>query len=186
MRRSLTSSAGSRPALWAAFSRATQVDRGGEGDAVPGLSGLDRQPDGQVGLAGSGRPQEYDVGGLGQEGSGAEVGDHVPVECGLVIEVEVLQRLTGRETGRADAGRRAGGFAGGDLPGQYGRQILFVSPAGVAGLLGQSGGGVADARRLEGLGVVQHGLHRILGHDHATSPSEVTVPVLNSTPNARS
>lgn len=61
-----------------------------------------------------------------------------------------------------------------------------MGPAGVAGLLGQSGGGLADARCFEGLGVVQDGIDRVLGHDQATSPSELTAPVAKSTPNARS
>ena len=92
------------------------IHGGGERDAMPGLGGLDRQSDGEVGLAGSGRPEQHYVGCLGQESAGAEVGDHVPVQRWLVIKVEVLQRLAGRETGGSDTGFRTGGFAGRDLP----------------------------------------------------------------------
>ena len=46
------------------------------------------------------------------EAAGAQVGDHVAVQGGLMIEVEVFQRFTCRESGRADADRRTGGFAG--------------------------------------------------------------------------
>ena len=61
-----------------------------------------------------------------------------------------------------------------------------MAPAAVAGLLSQAGGGLADAWRFERLCVVADGLDRILSHAQATSPSEVTVLLVKSTPNARS
>ena len=91
MRRSLASSAGKPAGVVGGFEAGDPVHGGGERDAVPGLGGFDRQPDGEVGLAGARRAEQHHVAGLGQEGAGAQVGDHVPVECGLVIEVEVLQ-----------------------------------------------------------------------------------------------
>ena len=44
MRRSLTSSAGRRPALWAALRRADPIHGGGERDAIPGLGRLTANP----------------------------------------------------------------------------------------------------------------------------------------------
>jgi hypothetical protein len=105
---------GESPSIVGGLEAGDPVHRGGERDAVPGLSSLDRQPDGQVGLAGSRWAEQHHIAGLGHERTRAQVGNHVPVECGLVVEVEVLQRLTCREPRRADAGRRAGSLAGGD------------------------------------------------------------------------
>jgi hypothetical protein len=98
MRRSLASSAGSRPALWAAFEPGDPVHRGGERDSVPGLCGLDRQPDREVGLASARRAEQHHVAGLAQERPCTQMSDHVPVECGLMIEVDVPQRFAGRES----------------------------------------------------------------------------------------
>lgn len=50
----------------------------------------DRQSDGEVSLAGSGRPEEDDIGRVGQERAGTQAGDHVQVQRWLVIGVEVL------------------------------------------------------------------------------------------------
>ena len=59
-----------------------------------------------------------------------------------------------------------------------------MAPTAVTGLVGQPCRAVANAWRFEHPRVVQHRFERILGHDHATSPS-VPVPV-KSTPKARS
>jgi hypothetical protein len=63
---------------------------GGEQDPVPGLAGADREPGGQVGLAGAGRAEEDDVVPGGDEVQGAQVRDRLAYEaagirgCGLV------------------------------------------------------------------------------------------------------
>ena len=44
-------------------------------DPVAGLAGPDGEPDGQVGFAGAGRPEEHDVVLAFDEVEGAEVGD---------------------------------------------------------------------------------------------------------------
>ena len=54
-----------------------------------------------------------------------------------MVEVEVLQRLAGREAGGADAALAAVGFAGGDLALQAGGQELLVGPALGPGPFGQ-------------------------------------------------
>ena len=112
---------------------------GGERDPVPGLAGADRQPGGQVGLAGAGRAEEHDVVLGGDEVQGAQVGDDLAFEAAGVVEVELLQRLAGREPGGADAALAAVGLAGGDLALQAGGQELLVGPGLGAGPLGQPG-----------------------------------------------
>ena len=68
---------------------------------------------------------------------------------GLGVEVEVLDRLAGAEPGGADPQPGAGGVAGGDLAVQDGGEVLLVGPAGVAGVVGQPGGGLGDPGRLQ-------------------------------------
>src|SRR6476469_10178900 len=104
----------------------------------------------------------------------------------VVARLGTVGAHRGRKSGGADADRRTGGFAGRDLPGEHRGEVLLVAPPAVAGLFGQPGGGLADAWRLERLSEVANGLDRIFGHAQATSPSEVTVLLMKSTPNARS
>ena len=104
------------------------LGRGGEQHAVPGLTGPNGQTDGQVGLPGSRGAEEDDV-LLGlDEVEGPEVGHHVPLEAALVVEVELLQGLAGRESGGPDADLPTVGLAGGHLPLQAGGQELLVGP----------------------------------------------------------
>jgi len=108
-----------------------QVDplrRGGEQDPVAGLAGADRDPGGQVGLAGAGWAEEHHVLFAGDEVQGAQVGDQVTLESAGVVEVELLQRLAGREPGRADPPLAAVGLPGGDLALQAGCQELLMGP----------------------------------------------------------
>ena len=78
------------------------VGRGREQDPVPGVGCFDPEPDREVGLPGPGRAEEHEVLGGVDEGRGAEVRDRVALECGLVVEVEVLERLAAREPSRPD------------------------------------------------------------------------------------
>lgn len=57
------------------------------------------------------------------------MGDHVALEAALVVEVEVLEALAGRETRGADAVLAAVVLAGGDLALKAGGQELLVAPA---------------------------------------------------------
>ena len=63
---------------------------------------------------------------------------------GLVVAVELLERLDLREVGRGQADLDAVGFSVGDLAGQHGGQVLLVRPALGAGLGGQFGPDPAD------------------------------------------
>ena len=105
--------------------------------------------DGEMGLAGAGRPEEHDVVLGFDEVERAEMGDHVALEGALVIEVEVLEGLAGREAGGADAGLAAVGLAGRDLAFQAGGQELLVAPGLGPGPLGETPDRGAQRRRLE-------------------------------------
>ena len=122
---------------------------GRERDAVAGLAGLDRQRDRQVGLAGAGRPEEADVAVLGDPGELGEVQDQRLLGAGLRGEVEVLERLVGREGGVADALAGAGGVAREDLGLQQRLEELLVGPALLAGPRGGLLQALQHARRLE-------------------------------------
>jgi hypothetical protein len=77
------------------------------------------------------------------------MGDRLPLEGAGVVEVELLQRLAGREAGVADAALAAVGLPGGDLALQAGSQELLVRPALSAGAFGEPAGGLPQAGRLE-------------------------------------
>ena len=77
---------------------------GRERDAVAGLAGLDRQRDREVRLAGAGRPEEADVLCSAVQASWARCKISGFSARGLGAEVEVLERLVGREGGVADRG----------------------------------------------------------------------------------
>jgi hypothetical protein len=133
---------------------------GGELDPVPGLAGSDRQPGGEVGLAGAGRPEEHHVLPAGDEVQRAEVGDGVALEAAGVVEVELLDALAGREPGGPDPALTAVGLPGRDLPLQAGDQELLVGPGLGPGPLGQ------PAERLpQGRGLQRPGQERDLRGD---------------------
>ena len=142
---------------------------------MPGLAGADRDPGGEVGLAGAGRAEEHHVALLGDEVEGAEVGDGVALEAAGVVEVELLQALAGREPGGPDPALAAVGVAGGDLPLQAGDQELLVRPGLLPGPGGEPLRGVPQRGRLQrpgqerDLGLQVAGLLR--GGHHAAPPS---------------
>ena len=111
------------------MSRSTHSAAVANSDAVSGLAGPDRHADGEVGLAGAGRSEEHDVVAAFDEVEGAEVGDDVTLEAALVVEVELLEGLAGREAGGADAELAAVGLAGGDFAFEAGGEELLVGPA---------------------------------------------------------
>ena len=82
---------------------------------MAGLAGLDRQSDRQMGLAGSRGAEEADVGVLVHPAELGQVHEQRSLRCRLGFEVEVLDRLVGREGCVADPVARAGGIAGEDL-----------------------------------------------------------------------
>ena len=105
------------------------------------------------------------------EVEGAQVGDDVTAQGALVVEVEVLQRLAGREAGRPDADLAAVGLPGRDLPLEAGGEELLVAPAVRPGPLGQALHGAGQRGRLQRpaqVGEVGRRLGLGDGH-HATS-----------------
>ena len=114
-----------------------------------------------MGLAGSGRAEQHDVAGFGQEPAGGQGGDLL-ADGGLGVEVEVLQRLDGGEPGGADPQLGAGGVAGADFAFEDGGEVVLVGPAGIAGLVGQPGGGFGDPGCFQRAGEVGDLLDRLV------------------------
>ena len=102
-----------------------------------------------MGLAGAGRPDQADVGGLVDPGELGEVQDERAFGAGLGGEVEVLERLGGGEAGGADALAGAGGLAREHLGLAERFQELLVGPALGAGALGRRLQPFEDPRRLQ-------------------------------------
>ena len=74
--------------------------------------------------------------------------DDVPFEGALVVVVEVLEALAGREPGGPDAVLAAVVLAGGDLTFETGGEELLMGPALGAGPLGRAGGSTRPATAL--------------------------------------
>jgi len=135
---------------------------GGEGDPLAGQAGPDRDRDRQVCLAGAGRPEQDDVVAGVQEVELAEVLDHLPLDRALEGEVELLERLAGREAGRFDPRLAAVALPGGDLGREQGLGEALVAPFLLARPLGQPGQRPGGGRRLQR--PEQVGQLRGLGH----------------------
>jgi hypothetical protein len=78
------------------------------------------------------------------------VSDDLAADGALVLEVEVLERLAGREAGRADACLPAMALARGDLPLETGDEVGRMIPALRPGPLGEPPGRVEQGGCLEG------------------------------------
>ena len=76
----------------------------------------------------------------------------ITLQTASVVEVELLQRFTGRETSGADPGFAAVTFSRGDFPLQARDQKFFVSPTLFTCSFGQSSGGITQGRCFEGAG----------------------------------
>lgn len=107
-----------------------------------------------MGFAGSGWAEEDDVVLGHDEVQGAQMGDQVSFEAAGMLEVELLQRFPGWETGRPNAALTAVGLSGGNLALQTGHQEFLMSPGLRAGSLGQSGDGLTHRGGLQGPGQV--------------------------------
>ena len=131
-------------------------------DPVASQAGLHPQRHRQMGLPGARRTEEdHVVPGL-DEGQSGQVEHHLLAHAGLVGEVELLDRLAGREVSGADASLPALGLPGQDLLIEERGQEVLVAPALVAGLLGDPGDGLGDARRFhlaDEVGQVVHAGH---------------------------
>ena len=86
-----------------------------------------------------------------------------------MFEVELLQGLAGRESGRPDADLPAVGLASGHLPLQTGSQKLLVGPTLRASPFGQPLIGLRQGRGLQRPAQVGEIARRLgLGRHHAT------------------
>src|SRR5690606_27455834 len=155
------------------------VGGGGEQHPVALPGGGDSEGGGQMGLAGARRSEQDDVAVLGQVRPGGQGLDR-GAGAGLVVEVEVLQGLDRAEAGGADPQPGTGGVAGGDLTFQDRGQVVLVGPPGVAGVVGQPGGGLGDTRRLQRRGQVGDLLQRLgpgggrlAAHRDSSSPASI-------------
>ena len=125
------------------------MGRGRELDALAGEAGADRQGDREVGLAGAGRAeQEHVLAGV-EEVELAEVLDHRLLDRALEAEVELLERLAGREAGGLDPGLAAVAVAGGDLGAEQDLGEPLVAPRLLPRPLGERRQRPRRGRRLQ-------------------------------------
>ena len=146
---------------WASVSRVTQSVAVANRTRWPCRAAAIAERGREMGFAGAGRAEQHDVAGLGEERAGGQGGDLL-ADGGLGVEVEVLEGLAGGEPGGPDPQLGAGGVAGGDFPLEHGGEVVLVGPAGVAGLVGQPGGGFGDPRCLQRGGQVADLLDRVV------------------------
>lgn len=93
-----------------------------------------------MGFAGAGRAEQYDVARFGEQPARRQRAD-LTADGGLGVEVEVVEGFGRGEPGGLDAGLGAGGVARRDFSVEDGGEVVLVGPAGVAGLIGEAGGG---------------------------------------------
>src|SRR3989442_1187299 len=110
------------------------ADEGGRGEehAVATLDGLEAEPDGEMGLAHPGRPEDYQVLPVLDEATHAKGLDLLAVDGRLIAEVETVQALDEGEAGELGA---HGDMLGG-LGGDFLREDL-VEEVGKGALLGR-------------------------------------------------
>ena len=100
--------------------RGDEIGQGGEADAVPGAHRLDPQRDGEVALAGAGRPQQVHHLVAGDEVELCERQNALPVERGLEREIEARQRLDRAQACHLQRRLDPAALAQGQLLGQQG------------------------------------------------------------------
>ncbi|KJF19420.1 hypothetical protein SZ00_06347 (plasmid) [Rhodococcus sp. AD45] len=131
---------------------------------MPTLAGADGEPDRQVRFPCPRRPKEDDIVLCRDEIEGSQMGYSITLQTASVVEVELLQRFTGRKAGGTDPGFAAVTFSRGDFPLQARNQKFFVGPTLFSCPLGQSSGGIAQGRCFEGAGQeIQLGSQIMLG-----------------------
>jgi hypothetical protein len=110
------------------------------------------------------RPKEDDIALCRDEIEGAQMCNGITLQTASVVEVELLQRFTGRETSGTDPGFAAMTFSRGDFPLQARDQKFFVSPTLFPCSFGQSSGSITQGRCFEGAGQeIQLGSQIMLG-----------------------
>lgn len=112
-----------------------QVVRAHEVDAVPGFDGGQAEGDRQVGLADARRPEQDDVGRLGDERQRRQL-PHLPlVQRRLEGEVELVEGALEGQVRQAGAGAQVALAAGGHLNGEQFGQYLGVGQVVVGRLV---------------------------------------------------
>ena len=137
----------------------------GEVAAPAGFHDLDRQRDGEVGLAGAGLAEQQDGPALLDEPQGREVGDEFAVNGGLEVEVELVDGAAEREPRVAQPGGHAPVTRGGGLVADELGEELDVGPVLALRGLGQGGEGLGGAVQLQIPEVVLEPLVQPRGHD---------------------
>jgi hypothetical protein len=122
---------------------------GRERDAVAGQAGANRDGDREMALAGAGRAQQDDVVLGVQEVELAEVLDDLAADRALEGEVELLERLAGREARGLDPALAAVALARGDLRREQRLGEAIVAPLLLAGSVGELGRRAGGGRGLE-------------------------------------
>jgi hypothetical protein len=107
-----------RPSVAARVAARGEVGGGGEVGAVAGFGCGPAEPDSQVGLPDTWRPDEQDVGRGVEVAAGGELVDQLAVESGGGVEVEVRQRGRGRQRREPQAAGELAGVGSLDLAGQ--------------------------------------------------------------------
>jgi hypothetical protein len=105
------------------------VRGGGEQHPVSGLAGPDRQPDRELGFAGAGWSEEDDFILVGDEINVPRWAMRSRSEAAGVDEVELLQRLSGKEVRVADAALTAVRFPGSHLTCRQAKRNSPMRPA---------------------------------------------------------
>jgi site-specific DNA recombinase len=158
---------------------------GGEQNPVPGLAGTDRQACREMRFSCPRWTEEHDVVLARDEIQRAQMRDRFAFEAAGVLEVELLQRLAGREAGSADAALAAVVLPGGDLALQAGDEELLMRPGLRPGAFGQPIHRGTQRRCLQCSGEVgdlgEGVACRCLGRGH-----QATVPSTSARPSAAS
>ena len=126
------------PGWWASARRATHSAAVAKSTRWPAWQARIDSPMARWVLPVPGGPRNTTFSLASTKSRAPEVGDDVALQAALVVEVELLEGLSGREAGRPDADLAAVGLAGGHLALETGGQELLVGPALGPGPLGQA------------------------------------------------
>lgn len=134
------------------------------------MNGAVAERDRQMPFPDAGRPDQQDVRALLDEPQGGEVVDQAPVQRGLRIEVELLERLARRQLGEAQAALQAALLSSLNFDGEEIRQELGVAGLVALGGLQGRGEGVGRGSELEvGQARAQLLVDGVRAHQHASA-----------------
>lgn len=134
------------------------------------LDGAQAEGDRQVRLADAGRPEQEDIGGLGDEGEGGEVPDLALVDRRLEAKVELLERAVKRQVRQARAGAQVALPPGGRLRTQQVGEEVGVRQLLLGGGLQatvEDGGGFGEAEVFQVLAGLRGGDHRTVSRSRS-------------------